>query len=66
MHACVHHMIPRRLASMLPQSDPKAHLWAKKATEAGLAKAMYPIGYVYEVGIGTQASISKCVHSQSM
>ena len=51
---------------MLPQSDPKAHLWAKKAAEAGLAKAMYAVGYVYEVGIGTQASISKCVHSQSM
>ena len=51
---------------MLPQSDPKAHLWAKKTAEAGLAKAMYAVGYVYEVGIGTQASISKCVHSRSV
>ena len=51
---------------MLPQSDTKAHLWAKKATEAGLAKAMYAVGYVYEVGISTQVSISKCIHSRSM
>ena len=51
---------------MLPQSDTKAHLWVKKAAEAGLAKAMYAIGYVYEVGIGMQASISECIHSQSV
>ena len=43
---------------MLPQSDPKAHLWVKKAAEVGLTKAMYAVGYVYEVRIGTQASIS--------
>ena len=51
---------------MLPQSDTKVHLWEKKATEAGLAKVMYAVGYVYEVGIGTQASISECVLSQSV
>ena len=51
---------------MLPQFNTKAHLWAKKAAEAGLAKAMYTVGYVHEVGIGTQVSISKCVHSRSL
>lgn len=38
---------------MLPQSDTEAYLWAKKAADAGLSKAMYAIGYFLEVGIGT-------------
>ncbi|KAG9313914.1 HCP-like protein [Chiua virens] len=38
---------------VLPQSDTEAYLWAKKAAEAGLAKAMYAVGYFLEVGIGT-------------
>ncbi|KAF8529579.1 hypothetical protein BU17DRAFT_36443 [Hysterangium stoloniferum] len=41
---------------VLPQSDTEAFLWAKKAAEGGLAKAMYALGYFYEVGIGTQTS----------
>ncbi|KAF7302740.1 hypothetical protein HMN09_00908900 [Mycena chlorophos] len=39
---------------VLPQSDTEAFLWAQKAAEAGLAKAMYACGYFLEVGIGTQ------------
>ncbi|KAF8515581.1 hypothetical protein JB92DRAFT_2914551 [Gautieria morchelliformis] len=42
---------------VLPQSDTEAFLWSKKAAEAGLAKAMYALGYFYEVGIGTQPSM---------
>ncbi|KAH0837889.1 HCP-like protein [Lanmaoa asiatica] len=38
---------------VLPQSDTEAYLWAKKAADAGLAKAMYAVGYFLEVGIGT-------------
>ena len=48
---------------VLLQSNTEAYLWTKKSAEAGLAKAMYTVGYFYEVGIGTQVSISKCVHS---
>ncbi|KAJ7269385.1 hypothetical protein B0H12DRAFT_1009595 [Mycena haematopus] len=39
---------------VLPQSDTEAFLWAQKAADAGLAKAMYAVGYFLEVGIGTQ------------
>ncbi|KAJ7070705.1 hypothetical protein C8F01DRAFT_1216494 [Mycena amicta] len=42
---------------VLPQSDTEAFLWAQKAAEAGLAKAMYACGYFFEVGIGTQANM---------
>ncbi|EGG01258.1 uncharacterized protein MELLADRAFT_50122 [Melampsora larici-populina 98AG31] len=41
-------------SGVLPQSDTEAYLWAKKAAEAGLAKAEYAIGYFTEVGIGTK------------
>ena len=44
---------------VLPQSDTEAFLWAKKAAEAGLAKAMYAVGYFYEVGIGTPSSMQE-------
>ncbi|KAL6301308.1 HCP-like protein [Sparassis latifolia] len=39
---------------VLPQSDTEAFLWAKKAADAGLVKAMYAVGYFLEVGIGTE------------
>jgi TPR repeat protein len=42
---------------VLPQSDTEAYLWAKKAADGGLAKAMYAVGYFLEVGIGTTASM---------
>ena len=38
---------------VIPQSDAEAFLWAKRAADAGLAKAMYAVGYFYEVAIGT-------------
>jgi TPR repeat protein len=47
---------------VLPQSDTEAFLWAKRAAEGGLAKALYAVGYFYEVGIGTAPSQSQCVH----
>ncbi|TFK56336.1 HCP-like protein [Heliocybe sulcata] len=44
---------------VLPQSDTEAFLWAKRAAEAGLAKAMYAVGYFLEVGIGTPADLQE-------
>ncbi|KAF8640763.1 hypothetical protein AX17_000413 [Amanita inopinata Kibby_2008] len=44
--------------SVLPQSDTEAFLWAQKAADAGLAKAMYAVGYFLEVGIGTPANMA--------
>lgn len=46
---------------VLPQSDTEAYLWAKKAAEAGLAKAMYAVGYFLEVGIGTPADMPQAL-----
>lgn len=37
---------------VLPQSDAEAYIWAKRAAEKNLAKAMYAMGYFTEVGIG--------------
>lgn len=47
--------------SVLPQSDTEAFLWAKKAAEAGLVKAMYAVGYFLEVGIGTEPNLAEYV-----
>ncbi|KAI0057739.1 HCP-like protein [Artomyces pyxidatus] len=46
---------------VLPQSDTEAFLWAKKAADAGLAKAMYAVGYFLEVGIGTAPSMPDAI-----
>ncbi|KAG6883989.1 hypothetical protein C0992_007286 [Termitomyces sp. T32_za158] len=46
---------------VLPQSDTEAFLWAQKAAEAGLGKAMYAVGYFYEVGIGTPVNMPDAV-----
>ncbi|GLB43624.1 putative sel1-like repeats [Lyophyllum shimeji] len=46
---------------VLPQSDTEAFLWAQKAAEGGLAKAMYAVGYFLEVGIGTSVNMSQAV-----
>ena len=43
---------------MLPQSDTEAYLWAKKAAEAGLAKAQYAVGYFSEVSFLLPPSLS--------
>ncbi|KAG6811269.1 hypothetical protein H0H92_008263 [Tricholoma furcatifolium] len=46
---------------VLPQSDTEAFLWAQKAAENGLAKAMYAVGYFLEVGIGSPANMTEAV-----
>ena len=42
---------------VLQQSDTEAYLWARKAAQAGLAKAEYAMGYFTEVGIGAPTNI---------
>ncbi|KAH9884028.1 hypothetical protein F4778DRAFT_774858 [Xylariomycetidae sp. FL2044] len=42
---------------VLQQSDTEAYLWARKAAQAGLAKAEYAMGYYTEVGIGVAANL---------
>lgn len=42
---------------VLQQSDTEAYLWARKAAQAGLAKAEYAMGYFTEVGIGASANM---------
>ena len=37
----------------------EAFLWGQKAAEAGMAKAMYAVGYFLEVGIGTIADMQQ-------
>ncbi|KAA1477246.1 HCP-like protein [Dentipellis sp. KUC8613] len=46
---------------VLPQSDTEAYLWARKAADAGLAKAMYAVGYFLEVGIGTEPNMTEAL-----
>ncbi|KAI8980630.1 HCP-like protein [Trametes punicea] len=46
---------------VLPQSDTEAYLWARKAAEAGLVKAMYAVGYFLEVGIGTEPNMQEAI-----
>ena len=42
---------------ILQQSDTEAYLWARKAAQAGMAKAEYAMGYFTEVGIGAPANL---------
>ncbi|KAI9804984.1 MAG: hypothetical protein M1833_006287 [Piccolia ochrophora] len=44
---------------VLQQSDTEAYLWARKAAQAGLAKAEYAMGYFTEVGIGCPANLDE-------
>lgn len=44
---------------VLQPSDTEAYLWARKAAQAGLAKAEYAMGYFTEVGIVGPASIEE-------
>ncbi|KIJ53911.1 hypothetical protein M422DRAFT_64194 [Sphaerobolus stellatus SS14] len=46
---------------VLPQSDTESYLWAKKAADQGLAKAMYALGYFSEVGIGVPANLNDAI-----
>ncbi|KAH9914910.1 HCP-like protein [Epithele typhae] len=48
-------------AGVLPQSDTEAYLWARKAAEEGLTKAMYAVGYFLEVGIGTEPNMQEAI-----
>ena len=41
-------------------------MWAKKAAEGGLAKAMYAVGYFLEVGIGTTSNPKEYVENWSL
>ena len=47
---------------VLSQSDTEVYLWARRATEAGLVKAMYAVGYFLEVGIGTPSDMKEWVY----
>lgn len=42
---------------IIQQSDTEAYLWARKAAQAGLAKAEYAMGYFTETGIGCAANL---------
>lgn len=42
---------------LLQQSDSEAFLWARKASEKGLPKAEYALGYFNEVGVGTKKNL---------
>ncbi|KAF9532124.1 Sel1 domain-containing protein [Crepidotus variabilis] len=46
---------------VLPQSDTEAYLWAKRAADAGLVKAMYAVGYFTEVGIGSTSNMQEAI-----
>lgn len=46
---------------VLPQSDTEAFLWAQKAADLGLVKAMYAVGYFLEVGIGTTPNMTESI-----
>ena len=41
----------------LQQSDTEAYLWARKAAQAGLAKAEFAMGYFTETGIGAPPNV---------
>ena len=61
---CTHCVVPHRLTGHAPpvrhQGVPLGKEGCQGATKVGLAKAMYTVGYFYEVRIGMQASISVC------
>lgn len=42
---------------ILKQSDSEAYLWARRASNKGLSKAEYAVGYYAEVGIGIKQDI---------
>ncbi|KAF8940718.1 hypothetical protein BGZ58_005046 [Dissophora ornata] len=46
---------------ILPQSDAEAYIWAKRAADKGLAKALYALGYFTEVGIGPQKDANEAI-----
>lgn len=48
-------------AGILPQSDAEAYVWAKKAADKGLAKALYAMGYFTETGIGPNKDMDEAI-----
>ncbi|KAF9363832.1 hypothetical protein BGX34_003210 [Mortierella sp. NVP85] len=46
---------------ILPQSDAEAYVWAKRAADKGLAKALYALGYFTETGIGPRKDMDEAI-----
>ncbi|KAF8978931.1 hypothetical protein BGZ46_006006 [Entomortierella lignicola] len=46
---------------VLPQSDAEAYIWAKRAAEKDLPKALYAMGYFTEVGIGPRKDLDEAI-----
>ncbi|GJJ73902.1 uncharacterized protein EMPS_06260 [Entomortierella parvispora] len=46
---------------VLPQSDAEAYIWAKRAADKNLAKALYALGYFTEVGIGPKKDLDEAI-----
>ncbi|KAF9349016.1 hypothetical protein BGX26_012628 [Mortierella sp. AD094] len=46
---------------ILPQSDAEAYIWARRAADKGLAKALYAMGYFTEVGIGPRKDMDEAI-----
>ncbi|KAK9453656.1 HCP-like protein [Dipodascopsis uninucleata] len=46
---------------ILPKSEAESYLWARRASEKGLAKAEYAVGYFTENGIGTTANMHEAI-----
>ncbi|KAF9355809.1 hypothetical protein BGX26_006095 [Mortierella sp. AD094] len=46
---------------ILPQSDAEAYIWAKRAADKDLPKALYAMGYFTEVGIGPRKDMDEAI-----
>ncbi|KAF9093225.1 hypothetical protein BGX27_001651 [Mortierella sp. AM989] len=46
---------------VLPQSDAEAYIWAKRAADKDLPKALYAMGYFTEVGIGPRKDMDEAI-----
>ncbi|KAF9956687.1 hypothetical protein BGZ72_002573 [Mortierella alpina] len=46
---------------ILPQSDAEAYIWAKRAADKDLPKALYAMGYFTEVGIGPRKDMDQAI-----
>ncbi|GJJ70807.1 uncharacterized protein EMPS_03157 [Entomortierella parvispora] len=46
---------------ILPQSDAEAYIWAKRAADKDLPKALYAMGYFTEVGIGPRKDMEQAI-----
>ncbi|KAK9376648.1 uncharacterized protein V1513DRAFT_410785 [Lipomyces chichibuensis] len=47
--------------NVLPKSETESYLWARRASEKGLAKAEYAVGYFMENGIGTTVNMHEAI-----